>query len=61
MKSKSVSSDIPAIAAGICAAALIGTAVSCTVKSMNKSKAPSLKKSAVKALRSVEHYIDNMM
>ena len=61
MKRTSVNSEVLGIAAGLCAAAVVGTAVGCTVKAAGKSKMPNIKKSAKKALRNVEHYIDTMM
>ena len=52
---------IKSTAAGILAAVVAGTAVCGVVKTMSERKTPKFKRSAKKALRTVEHYIDGMM
>ncbi len=60
MKSYEASNTM-GILASIAAGAVIGGAIGCTVKAMTKPKKPCLKKNVKRALRNVEHYVDNLM
>lgn len=61
MRTQKYNSKLIGMIAGIAAGAAVGTAVGCSVKAMNTGRKPCLKQSAKKALRNVEHYIDNIM
>ena len=61
MKSYNMNSDALGLIASIAVGAAIGGVISCSAKAMSKQRKPCLKKNVKKALRNVEHYVDNLM
>ncbi len=61
MKSYDMNSDTLGLLASVAAGAVIGGIISCGAKAMSKPKKPCLKRNVKKALKNVEHYVDNLM